>query len=244
MSMNSTKQARNSFSKQIKGLTKALTNSVATIRQDIGGLCGMNKEEINKNKLQIDDHSKDLEEGRKERLEMKEDIKKLQSEMEDQKRGRSRSIVVVTGAGVPKPLSHEDPFKVAKDLVFKVTGLNLEKNEIKTCHRAGPSGANMLVDFLFTGPGSTLLQVINPQHKAESYKQKIWLNLHQPQCDRKLFFTARSMVKAGEIDKAFVNEHSTTVVVKNKRKTLILKRDDFRKVTSKDISEFEGKNGK
>ena len=40
------------------------------------------------------------------------------------------------------------------------------------------------------------------------------------------------MVKAGEVDKAFVNENATTVVVKNKRKTV----HDFQKVTNKDVS--------
>ena len=88
--------------------------------------------------------------------------------MGDQKKGRSKSLVVVTGSGVLPQDIAEDPFEVAKGLVNKVTGLILEKYEVKTCHRTETNGANFLFVFLFMGPGSKLIKIIKPQHKAQS----------------------------------------------------------------------------
>ena len=62
---------------------------------------------------------------------MKEEILTLKGHMEDQRRGRSKIIVVVTGLGVPPQDIAEDPFEVAKGFVTKVTCLTLEKSEVK-----------------------------------------------------------------------------------------------------------------
>ena len=107
--------------------------------------------------------------------------------------------MVITGQGVPRPDKEENSTDVAREIIQKVTGIVLNDHEVKTCHRSGPAGANILVDFLFTGPDSTLKEVINPKHKQASFAHKAWLNLHQPQHDRKMYFIARKMVKAGEI---------------------------------------------
>lgn len=237
--MSRYKSERNGYTKQLAALNKNLLKSVETIRGDITTLSKKNEEDISKNKSELSIHSKELEEGRKERELMKAEILTLKSQMADQKRHRSKSIVVMTGAGMPPQDGAEDPFEVAKECILMLTDLVIEKQEVKTCHRTGPNGANMLIDFLYTGPGSTLDKILQPQHKTKSHLKKIFLNLHQQQADRKLFFIARRMVKAGLIEKAFVNSNATTVVVKNKVKTLIMKRDDFKKVTDKDVSTFE-----
>ena len=52
----------------------------------------MNKNEIAKNKVYIEDHSQELEKGKKEREGMQEAIKKLQGEMET-RRGVGQEVL-------------------------------------------------------------------------------------------------------------------------------------------------------
>ena len=65
--MNTDKSDGNSFAKQPLSLTKTLHKSVEAIRNDIGGLGGKIKGTFSNNKEEIDGHTKELEEGRKER---------------------------------------------------------------------------------------------------------------------------------------------------------------------------------
>ena len=166
---------------------------------------------------------------------MSETFEELKRGMADQKRGRSRRIVVIQGEGVPARQPEENVFEVTKEIILKLTKEVIKESEVKNCHRSGPNGCNILVDFLFIGEGSTLWKIIGARDYEANKSNKIWINIHQSQFDRGLFFLARKLVQAGELDKAFVNNNATTVAVKFGRKNLVMNEDDLKKLTSIDL---------
>jgi hypothetical protein len=223
------------LSLQMKQMARTLTRSITAMKTDVVAATTKNTEDISANGDKINTHGRDLDEAREERRKMKDSIQELKREMADQRRGRSRTIVVLQGEGVPDRQPEENIFEVAKDIIQKLSAQVIDKNEVKNCHRSGLNGSIILVDFLFLGEGSTLWKILGGRDFASSKTHKVWINLHQSQYDRGLLFLARKLVKAGELEKAFVNNNSTTVAVKFGKKHLVMKEDDLKKLTSIDL---------
>ena len=202
-------------------------------------MAAKNKEDISINTDQIAIHKKEIEEGKKERREMAETIEVLKRDMADQKRGRSRTIIVIQGEGVPARVPEEDIFKIAKELIMTLTKEEIQEGEVKNCHRSGPNGGIILVDFLCLGEGSRLWNILGARDFQTSKSSQVWINLHQTQFDRGLFFLARKLVQAGQLEKAFVNNNATTVVVKQKQKHIIMNENDLKKLTSFDLDSLK-----
>ena len=80
----------------------------------------------------------------------KESIEKLKSDMADQIRGRSRSIVVITAEieGVTARHLEVDVFEVAQEIIEKLTKLVIEEGEVKNCQCSWFNVSKILVDFL------------------------------------------------------------------------------------------------
>ena len=87
------KSDRNSLVKQFKAMSKEISKTVASLKGDIVSLAAQNKIGIEENKERVSLHDEELAGAKEEREEMKASISKLKSEMEDQKRGRSRRLV-------------------------------------------------------------------------------------------------------------------------------------------------------
>ena len=71
------------------------------MRTEVVSMAAKNTEVIAVNVDKISIHGKEIEDAKRERRQMSETIEQLSRDMADQKRGRSRSIVVIQGEEVP-----------------------------------------------------------------------------------------------------------------------------------------------
>ena len=178
----------------------------------------------------------EIEQAKAERDQMREILQSLHDDAIEVKSLRKRCIVIITGKMVPPPTAGEDVFEIAKAIINEVTNVDVDLNELKEIHRTGAKGKDIPVDFILLHKVALLT---NPVHNSKKRDKGTYINIHQRQSDRKLLYIARKLREDGLVDKFRVNDYGLTVVWKDDRKVVIRKKDDFKKIKSKDLSVYQ-----
>ena len=149
-------------------------------------------------------------------------------------------MIVISGPGLTVPTPGEDTVEVARQILVDLTGVNPIQHNIKNCHRSGPTGERILVEFLYSGSQSPLYRILDPKNRGKFHANGFWINIHQPRHDKHMLYLARKMRKEVILTKAYANLLAATVVVKDNKKYIINSMSDLQELTNRNVKDFLG----
>ena len=93
---------------------------------------------------------------------------------------------------MPKAKDKEDITAISIDIIKRLTGVSILRDDVRNCHRMG---SKVLLEFLRAGTCSPIHLILDKSHRQEMSNAGMWINIHMTPLDSRLFYLARRMKK-------------------------------------------------
>ena len=136
----------------------------------------------------------------------------------------------------------EDIIAITLNIIQKLSGVTIIKDEVNNCHRMGKK---LILEFSKAGTCSPLQSIIFKSKRLKMKEAGTWINIHMTPHDSHIFFVARQM--RNERIFTFVGSSlgaRTKVRVKDSQEDHIINTvAELQQFTTKPIAYFEEKRG-